>query len=281
MFKAIAVVLFFVLAVGAVALAPVVAAEEGHDHAGSGGHGHGDDPHHTGLFFGNAIIGETPSPHSEVRVKYVLEHDKGGDAHGFEAGIELAFARWISLEAEVPYAIVDGRDGAEDADGFDNIAFGIKLASFAFEEHGVLVGGGIEFELPTGDEEDGIGSDHVLVVEPFVTAGVKRGAFAAIGRVGFAVPVNEERAEEDEVDLTIVYHAALYWHTSERVTLLLEFDGESVVSGDESEDVLNVSPGVKVRPFDSDVEIGAAVSLPVLDDPGFDVKVTVAVFFHF
>jgi len=249
-----------------------IATAEDHDH---------HDPHHQGLFFGNPVIGETPSPHSELRFKYILEHDSGGDAHTFEAGLELAFARWGSVEFVVPYVVLDDDgDGGRPSD-LDNIGVALKLASFAFEEHGLLVGGGIELDLPTGDDEKGIGSDHVVVVEPFLTAGIRRGPVALIARVAFGVPFNEQSDEKDEVDLAIGYQAALMWQVSERVALVLEIDGESVVSGDAEENLLNISPGIKVRPFETDIEFGAAVSFPLLDDPGFDVRFTFALFLHF
>lgn len=237
------------------------------------------DPHHGGLFFSNLLVAETPSPHTEARFKYEFEHSSGADAHTFEVGLEFALARWVSVEVEVPYLVLD--EQGRHPSHFDNIGLALKLASFACEDRGILLGGGVEVELPTGDDAKGIGSSHQGLIEPFLNAAIKRGQFEAISHLGFAVPFNERSGDEAAVDLALGYNLALVWHAHERISLLLEFDGEAVVLGDEDTTTLNITPGVKFRPFESDIEIGVGVGFPLTHDKEFDVRIIFALFAHF
>jgi hypothetical protein len=135
-----------------------------------------DDGHsHTkkGLHFSHPLISESPSPDTKIRLDYFFfdvegeseegEEEEGGGfkEHTIRLEAEYAFSRNISLEVNVPYTFIDPDEG-QGEDHFNNIEVGLKLASFIFEEYGLLLGGGIEFGIPAGDDEKGIGSDHVI-----------------------------------------------------------------------------------------------------------------------
>ncbi len=57
---------------------------------------------------------------------------------------EYAFSPSFSIEMGVPYAIVDP-DGATSMDHLGSIEVAFKFANFAFSDHGILLGYGIEF----------------------------------------------------------------------------------------------------------------------------------------
>lgn len=116
-------------------------AEEEHEHADD--HVHGQEGHgHGGLHFTHPMIAESVTPDTKVR----LDHryfDFPGDSRE-NSGVleaEYAFHRTVSLEVGLPYSYTAGELGD----------FGalLKLANFAFEDSGVLLGYGVGVSFPT------------------------------------------------------------------------------------------------------------------------------------
>ena len=64
---------------------------------------------------------------------------------------------------------------------------------------------------------------------------------------------------------------------------MLEFDGESVLSGEESgQQAWHVTPGVKFAPGGgSTLILGVGVRLPLTDEQEFDTQALVSLFYHF
>jgi hypothetical protein len=136
---------------GASAAAP--ADRDAHDHFG-----------HSAVHFAHPLVAESPTPDTKLRFEYrysreTEEEDANRHTLGLEA--EYAFARWVSLELGVPYTFLDPDEGGSE-NGFDTVELAVKLASFAFAEKGLVLGGGLELGLPTGDDAKGIGSDHIV-----------------------------------------------------------------------------------------------------------------------
>jgi len=237
--------------------------------------------HHEGLHFSHPLIAESPSPDTKVRLDYFFSHDNEADEDTIRAELEYAFARWGSIELNLPYAFVDSDEGAGTS-GVGNIDVGLKLACYCFEEYGVLLGGGIELVLPTGDDNKGIGSNNELEVEPFIDVGFKIDRFEIVGFLAFGIPTNESEDEKDGVDLELGYNLSLMYHLADQLKLLLEIDGEAIVSGEENESIMNITPGVKVKPWhDTPLEMGVGVRLPITDDKEFDLQTVFSVFYHF
>ena len=242
---------------------------------------HSSHSHDSGdLHFSHPLISESPSPDTKVRFDYFFANESGANRHTLRFEGEYAFAPWLSLEVDVPYTFLDP-DEEEGTDRLDNVEVGIKYANFTFAEHGLLLGGGIEFGLPTGNEEKGIGSDHVLEVEPFVDFGYQRDRWEIVGFTSFGLPVNEN--DEDEADLELGWNLSVLYHLTPQIEALLEFDGEHVFGGEEDGiDVVNVTPGFKVQPFDDpNFQVGVGVSLPLTDDKEFHARLILSVFYHF
>ncbi len=239
---------------------------------------------HDELHFSHPLIAESPSPDTKVRLNYLfLDVDEGGEKsneHEISFEGEYAFSPSFSIEVGVPYAIVDPNDAAS-MDHLGNIDVGFKFANFAFSDHGVLLGYGIEFILPTGNEESGIGNDHLVEIEPFFNIGYKRDALEVVAFTSFGVPINQDQGEEVETEMG--YNLSFLYHVSARVSGLLEFDGGTVLSGEEDgHTVINITPGVKVKPTDNDnFELGAGVSFPLTANREFDVRAIFSAFYHF
>lgn len=238
--------------------------------------------HDSALHFTHPLVSESPSPDTKIRFDYALmketaEEDARVHRVNFEA--EYAPARWISFEIDLPYTIAD-RDEEGNRHNLDNLEVALKLASFMFEEDGVLLGGGLELGLPTGNSSNDIGSDRRVMIEPFVDVGVKKGDFEAVGFLEFGFPENENRADPD---WELGWNVSLLYPATARIVAILEFDGERVWGGEESgETVAHVSPGLKLRPFDDPAfEIGTGVSLPITNDEEFDLRWVFSAFYHF
>lgn len=235
------------------------------------------------LHFSHPIITESPSPDTKARFDYSFFNDvEGGesDDHILNLELEYAFSRNVSIEADIPYTFRNFSE-EENENSFDNIGIGLKLASFYFEQHGILVGGGIEFELPTGNDEDEIGSDDIFEIAPFLSFGFKKDKFEFVSFLELGVPVNdgdEDESTEFEYNISLLYHAIDNW-----LQVLFELNGEVALEGEEEGfSVLNLTPGFKVTPLsDKKLAIGVGFSFPVTNDEEFDFGLKSSVFYHF
>jgi hypothetical protein len=64
---------------------------------------------------------------------------------------------------------------------------------------------------------------------------------------------------------------------------LIELDGETLLTGtDRGRTVINLSPGIKFRPKNSDHwQMGAGIGFPVTDALEFKTRMVASVFYHF
>ena len=134
--------------------------------------------------------------------------------------------------------------------------------------------------LPTGSDRRGIGSDNIFEIEPFVDFGYKRGQFEIIGFLALGFPINQ-KGDQDEGD-ELGYNLSMMYHIGQSLEALLEFDGETVLNGEENgESVLNIDPGVKVAPFDNKrIQFGVGAGFPLTDDREFEYRLIASFFYH-
>lgn len=234
------------------------------------------------LHFSHPLIAESPSPDTKLRIDYQFDNaEDGAQETTLRLEAEYAFSRNLSVELDVPYTWSDPTDSPNERN-LGNIDIGLKWASYAFEKHGLLVGGGIELVLPTGDDDVGIGNDHILKIEPFTDVGFKVDDFQIVGFLAFGIPTNDPDAEKDEEDLELEFSVAMLYQVLPRFAVGFEVTGESVVSGDDNETVVNLTPVVKFQPSDDpNLEVGVGVSFPVSNDEDFESRVIASVFKHF
>lgn len=258
---------------------------------------HEDEAHQgQGLHFSHPLITESPSPDTKIRLDYFFL-DVDGEVEDEELGeegegpsrfkentvnleLEYAFSRNISIEADIPYTFINPDEG-RNTSHFNNIEIGLKLASFILEQYGILVGGGIAFGLPTGDDNKGIGSDNIFEIEPYLSFGWKYERLEVVSFLHLGIPVNQDNDQDEGEELG--YNLSLLLHATDYLELLLEFDGETVLSGEEEgESVLNIDPGIKVAPFpNKDIQIGFGAGFPVTSDEEFEYRLIASVFYHF
>jgi len=239
------------------------------------------------LHFSHPLISESPSPDTKIRLDYKFESKPGKEEEQAGARVstinlegEYAFNKSFSVEVNIPYSF---RDSEEDSitDNTGNVEIAFKYANYTFEEKGLLLGGGLEFGLPTGNTGKEIGSSHVLEIAPFLNFGYRHDPFELVGFVKFGFPINENT--DDETDLELGWNLSLLYQANEDIQLLLELDGEHVYNGEEDgHEVVNITPGVKYQPFaQGRFQVGAGVSFPLTEDKEFYVMPVISAFYHF
>ncbi|RMF70097.1 MAG: hypothetical protein D6740_08750 [Alphaproteobacteria bacterium] len=280
-------------AAGVIMLVALVAIPAGpataHEDHGAGGHGF--------LHFSHPLFTESPSPDTKLRVDWffarlVGEETADGDAldpaalpadfHSFRLEGEYAFTPSLSLEVDLPVSLRDPAGLAGGVSSLDTVDVALKYANFHFADQGLLLGGGIEFGLPTGSDAKGIGSDHIIDIEPFLDFGFQRGALELVGFLSAGLPVND-RPEDGAADAELGIDLSALYHVSSRFALLIELNGEHVYGGEEAGlDVWNLAPGFKVRPWkELALKIGFGVQIPVGGRKEQKIRTLLSVFYHF
>lgn len=252
-------------------------AQDHHHHHDEGA----ESDHHHGLHFAHPLIGESITPDTKVRLEHEYEHFRHEEGDGQTVALEgeYAFDPSFSIEVEVPVGIVNPEGGPrESALGNTGVAF--KLTNRAFVEQGVLLGYGIEFGLPTGNDDKRIGSDHIVTYEPFLDGGYKKDALEVSAFARFGIPTRQREGEEVETELE--YNVSSLYHVNSQVQGLFEIDGSRTLSGEETESLVFVTPGVKYRPIaDGHLIVGFGVRVPLSDASESDVGTHFSAFYHF
>lgn len=242
--------------------------------------------HEENLHFSHPLVTESPTPDTKVRLDYIWQrvpghHEGDGKADLATARLtgEYAFDRNIGVEISVPYTWRDP-EHANDGDTrhLDNVGFALKYADDSFAGNGVIWGGGIELDLPAGDDKKEIGSDHETEVAPFLDIGWRRGDAQLIGFLEFGFPHNSDHA-----DFEIGWDVAALWSATGNLDLMIEAGGEKIYGGEEGgSHAVNVTPGIAYTLHGYEhIRIGAGVSFPVTDDQIFYVRPLASVFYHF
>ena len=260
----------------------------GHAHGVSAsselGHGH-TSPHDVHPHLTHPLVTESPLPENQLRfdVGYARASDGPGESEPLfvEASIEVALTSQIGLELAVPYVWTD-IGGGSGSDGIGNAEVAVKFADYRFGGSGLLLGAGLEVELPTSDDQAGTGDDRQVGLEPYVGFGYRRDRVETIGLLRFGVPVNERAADAAEVDLELGLDVSLLYHFTPRVAGLIEFNGAAVVAGASDDTVLAINPGLSFDPVgDGQMRVGVGFGVPVTDDAGFDYEARTMVVLHF
>jgi len=241
------------------------------------------DPASDELHFSHPLITESPSPDTKIRVDYFyrrIHESEITKEHTPRVEFEYAFRPTFSIEANVPYTF-RAVDGQPSVSHIDNIEVAVKLATFAFKKQRLLPVYGVSLELPSGSDQKEIGSGHIFQIEPYLGLGIKRESFEIVGFSAVGILTNKDFGDEDFTHLS--YQGSFLFKPTPDVMPLIEIDGETLLAGPERGDtVLNISPGIKFRPFHSDHwQVGASLGVPISEQEEFHARAVFAAFYHF
>jgi hypothetical protein len=163
----------------------------------------------------------------------------------------------------------------------DSVGVALKFANFAFKEQHVLLDYGVEFGLPTGSDTKGIGSGHLVEIEPFFGAGIKHEKFEVIAFSSVGFTANKRAGDDEAHDFN--YKFSLLLKPRPGIQPLIELEGATALNGPErGRTVVNVSPGIKFAPPHSEHwQVGFGAGFPITNTKDFDTRLVLSVFYHF
>jgi hypothetical protein len=224
---------------------------------------HEEDHDHDHLHFSHPLVTESPSPDTKLRLDYIYARTSGvADVRENTVRIEgeYSFNHSISLAIVTPF-ISRTAPAADRASGLGNIELSLKAASLAFGEDGLLLGGGLSAALPTGSDTKGIGSAHIVELEPFLDAGYKRRALELVGFATLSSTFRRRAGEEAERNLTFDF-SALYRIQSRLEGLIEVTTTQALIGAESGSQRTFIAPGLKVYPFTNrKFMFGASVEL--------------------
>ena len=222
---------------------------------------HADDEHET-LDFSHPLVTESPTPDTKLRLDYV--RTRVGDAvdlteNAFRLEGEYAFNHSVSVALVTPF-VSRTAPTSQRVSGLGNVELSIKAASLALGRHGFLFGGGLSTELPTGSDAKGIGSSHLVELEPFFDVAYKQNALELVGFTTISSTFHRRAGEAAERSLAFDFSTLYQLHP--RLEGLLELTTSRVLDGADSGEETFVAPGVKVYPFTNrHIMFGASLEL--------------------
>ncbi len=228
-----------------------------------GAQDHDEDHDHDHLHFSHPLVTESPSPDTKLRLDYIYTLTSGtADAREEVIRVEgeYAFTHSVSLSIVTPFISRTAPTTAR-VSGLGNIELSLKAATLVFGEDGVLLGGGLSAALPTGSDAKGIGSGHIVELEPFLDAGYKRNAFELVGFAILSSTFHRQAGEEAERSLT--FNFSTLYHIQPRFEGMIEVLTTRALVGPESGvQQTSIAPGLKVYPFKNrGLMFGASVEL--------------------
>ncbi len=239
------------------------------------------DHHNDGLLhFSHPLFTESPSPDTKLRLDYLYAGlARGVRDHSVRVEAEYAFSPNVSIEANLPFTSRSAFGTSTSAVGSGEIA--LKLASFAAARHGLLLGGGIGFGLPTGNDEKGIGSGHIVEVEPYVDLGYKRNALELVSFAAFSTATRRNPDDEEEQEFALAL--SLLYHLDTRLETLLEMETRRALAGEESgHQAVNAGAGIKYHvPGTRALVLGIGGRVPLTNDREFQREFIVSALYHF
>ena len=233
------------------------------------------------LEFSHPLITESISPDTKIRLTF-LDTKADSNLLSQTYGLELEYSPLpvFSVHLDIPYTILHPSQ-SQTIRNLDEIELALKFANFAFSNHNILLGYGINFGLPTGNQDKGIGSNHILYINPFFNGGIKWKRWEWTAYFTFEMPCNQN--ENENIQTTMESRMTALYYISPRWQALLEAGSTSPIShfykGDCNYDL---TEGVKFMPDpDKPWILAIGVRHPVLNNNELKFQGIFSVFCHF
>ena len=241
-----------------------------------------EEEHHHGLHFAHPLFTESISPDTKLRFDYQYTNaDEFMKTSELHLEYEYAFDRAFSVSITAPYLFIS-QTGSNLQSGLGEAELSFKFANYVFEHNNVLLGYGISFGLPTGNENKGTGSDHIIGIEPFLNMGYMLNDFEFTFFSTFGIPSNLQNNETVENNLNL--QLAVVYNLTESLQGILELNRESIINGNiNPEPGWYFAPGIKAIPFKKLEKIifGLGVRLPLSNQKEFNTQIMFTTFYHF
>ncbi len=233
------------------------------------------------LEFSHPLITESISP--DTKIRSTLLYTKVNDnmsSQTYDLELEYAPVPTFSLHLDIPYTVVDSK-GNHSMSNLDEIELTLKFANFAFERRNILLGYGISFGLPTGDQSKGIGNDHIWDIGPFFNCGVMLKRWEWTAYFIFNIPSNQN--SDDNIQPSLASRLTSLYHISKRWEGLLEAGNAKQISHFyNDENSYDLTEGVKFRPNpDKPWIIALGVRHHIIQNTEIKLQGIISVFYHF
>lgn len=233
------------------------------------------------LEFSHPLVTESISPDTKVRFTYLnTKINSHLTSQTYVLELEYSPVPSFSIHLDVPYGTLKPKETSSFS-SLDDIELTFKFANFAFARKNVLLGYGIGFGLPTGNDTKGIGSNHILDVEPFLNGGYLWRKWEWTAYFTFSVPTYQKENENIQSSLesrvTALYHLNNYWQ------LIGEFGNDKDISHPTDRNSnYNLLEGFKYLPFGHKPWIlGAGVIEPIGENSDLNLQWLLTLFYHF
>jgi hypothetical protein len=231
--------------------------------------------------FSHPLITESISPDTKIRLTFL--NTKGTDnkiAQTYDLELEYSPVPVFSIHLDVPYEVIHPSENLLISN-LNEIEVDLKFANFAFASHNVVMGYGMSFGLPTGNQAKGIGNNHVWDVNPFFNGGFKWKKWEWTAFFILGIPFNKSSTDNKQTALECRL-TALY-HFNDRWEGLIEAGNATQLSrfykGDNSYDL---TEGMKFRPNpDKPWILGLGIRHPVFKNDEIKLQGIITVFYHF
>jgi hypothetical protein len=193
----------------------------------------------------NPIYFETPAINSELRPIFIYHELNNnfaipGDVQIYALQFRLKLTDRLALIATKDGFVKISPDAGGSADGWADIAGGLKYALIQDEESQFILTPGVTFEVPSGDDEVFQGNGDGLF-NVFVSAAKGVGELQIMGNVGVLLPL-----DTDEETSQLHYSVQLAYPVCEWFKPFVALNGYTVLSegtgpafGSEGYDVIN------------------------------------------
>lgn len=167
-----------------------------------------------------------------------------GRVYESEATFEYAFTDWFALELVQPLVLIDPEDARSESGLGDLSVAGRFQLTRAAETGGLILGTGVEFALPSGEESVGAGEEYGVAPMAGLDWAIGSGKLKLQSQAELEIVFPREGGGGEFE--AIEWNTAVSYFGSERVVPLLELNSAFEGLEEDTESIYALTPGVVV-----------------------------------